>query len=92
MTPCYGLAAALAWEFERAFNDPTFRNIYTGNLQWIAGLNAGLTAESLAGCVMFDTEIALGEAIPVSQIHGIGTRTAGSWLHIKGAICNGFVG
>ncbi|MBC8141353.1 MAG: hypothetical protein H7Y38_07910, partial [Armatimonadetes bacterium] len=90
MNAAYGLAAALAWEFERAFGDAAFRAVYTGNLQWIAGLNAGLTRESLAGSTLFDTEIAAGIAVPVSLIHGIGTRCAGSWLNIKGAICNGF--
>lgn len=90
MNAAYGLAAALAWEFERSFEDDAFRNVFTGNVQWIAGLNAGITRDSLKGSVLFDTEIEPGVAMPVSLIHGIGARSAGCWLNIKGAIGNGF--
>ena len=29
-------------------------------------------------------------ALPASQIHGIGNRSCGCWLNLKGAITNGF--
>lgn len=86
----YAWAAALASEFSQFFDDPGFLEVATGNLQWIAGLNAGLTRESLAGGHHFTTELAPEEAVPVSMIHGIGSRYAGSWLDIPGSICNGF--
>lgn len=90
MNAAYLLAAGLAREFETAFNDPSFRDIAAGNLQWIAGLNAGLTAESVKTCHMFSADVPAGQALPVSMIHGVGRHTAGSYMNIRGSICNGF--
>lgn len=90
MNAAYGLAAALAWELERFLGDAAFRPIVAGNLQWIAGLNAGLTASSLHAAHMFSRPVPEGVALPVSMINGIGRRYAGSWMNITGAICNGF--
>ncbi len=90
-TALYGHAATLATEFARLFEDDTFLPIATGNLQWIAGLNAGLTRESITPAShMWSMEIPHGVALPASLINGIGQRSAGSWLNIRGAICNGF--
>jgi hypothetical protein len=92
-TALYGQAAALALEFARLFPDDTdaFHAIATGNLQWIAGLNAGLTRESLTPAShMWSAEIPPGVALPASLINGIGQRTAGTWLNLRGCICNGF--
>ncbi|MFP4542046.1 MAG: hypothetical protein ACLFR7_10490, partial [Opitutales bacterium] len=86
----YGLAAALAWEFAEFFEDPAFGELATGNLQWIAGLNAGITRDTMARSILCEANVPVGAAVPVSMIHGIGTRTAGSWLNIRGSICNGF--
>lgn len=86
----YGFAAGLATELEMAFGDPRFRQIAVGNLQWIAGLNAGITREALAGCVKWTADIPEGQAVPYSQIWGVGKRFAGGWLGIEGTICNGF--
>lgn len=90
LNAAYALAAVLALEFERVFADPAFSDVAVGNMQWIAGLNAGLTQESLGGCHMFSTDLEPGIALPVSMIHGIGARDAGCWLNIRGAITNGF--
>jgi hypothetical protein len=90
MNGAYALAAALAQEFETLFGDPEFRSITTGNLQWIAGLNAGITAEGIRASHMYSADLPEGIALPVSMIHGIGHRTAGSYLNVRGSICNGF--
>jgi len=90
MNAVYGLAAALALEFEALFGDEAFREIAVGNLQWIAGLNAGLTRESLFASHMWSADVPEGQAVSVSMICGIGERCAGNWLQVRGAICNGF--
>ncbi len=91
MNAAYLLAAVLAQEFERIFGDPAFRAITAGNLQWIAGVNAGLTAEGVTGAShMFSADVPEGVAQPVSMIHGIGRHTAGSYMNVRGSICNGF--
>jgi hypothetical protein len=86
----YGHAAALALTFESLFDDRAFRPVAEANLQWIAGLNAGLTAESLCASHVWTTDVARDAALPVSQIHGVGGRFAGSWHNIRGSITNGF--
>jgi hypothetical protein len=87
----YAHAAALALEFERWFGDAAFGEIATGNLQWIAGLHAGLHPAALRpSCHLWSDELPEDEAVPASMIQGIGQRSAGSWLHLRGAICNGF--
>ncbi|HCE42538.1 MAG TPA: hypothetical protein DET40_03200 [Lentisphaeria bacterium] len=90
MNGAYLLAAVLAQEFEKHFGDPAFREITAGNLQWIAGLNAGLTAEGVKAAHMFSADVPEGAAQPVSMIHGIGRHFAGSYMNIRGSICNGF--
>lgn len=86
----YGFAAGLAAEFEMIFGDARFRQVATGNLQWIAGLHAGITRETLAGCLKWKDEIPAGLALPYSQICGVGRRWVGGWNNIPGTICNGF--
>jgi hypothetical protein len=86
----YGFAAGLATELEMALGDARFRQIAVGNLQWIAGLHAGITAGTLAGCLKWKGEIPEGQALPYSQIWGVGSRSAGGWNGITGTICNGF--
>lgn len=90
MNAVYGNAAALALEFSKLFGDAAFAEIAAGNLQWIAGLNAGLTSASLSASHMFSTDVPPEVALPVSMICGVGRRTAGPWLNIRGSICNGF--
>ena len=89
MNVCYGYGAALAVQFEEFFGDHQFRQIAVGNLQWIAGLNSGLTSDSFVGCVMFRDEIEAGTAVSYSHIHGIGQRTVQAWSKIPGSIGNG---
>ncbi|NRA38963.1 MAG: hypothetical protein HRU15_12535, partial [Planctomycetes bacterium] len=86
----YGNAAALAMALYEFFPEDDLKKIATGNLQWIAGLNSGVTADSLSSCYVFTMDIDDGVALPASQIHGIGNRSAGCWLNIRGAITNGF--
>ncbi|HBC86655.1 MAG TPA: hypothetical protein DCZ94_06865 [Lentisphaeria bacterium] len=90
MNCVYLLSAVLAMEFERIFKDASFRDIAWGNIQWIAGLNAGLTAEGGKAAHMFSADVPEGLAQPVSMIHGIGAHFAGSYMNIRGSICNGF--
>ena len=86
----YAHAAVLALELEALFGGCEFREIATGNLQWIAGLNAGITRASLAASHVWANDIPEGVAEPRSMIHGVGERWAGSWRTIRGSICNGF--
>ncbi len=85
----YGYAAALAVQLEYFFDDPQFREIAVGNMQWIAGLNSGITAESFEGSVMWYEDIPAGEAVPYSFIHGIGHNAVDTWSKIPGSIGNG---
>jgi hypothetical protein len=87
---CYGYAAALALKLESFLGDPAFRDIAVGNLQWIAGLNSGMTSASFEGAVMFRAEIPEGEAQAYSHMHGIGTRSVRAWSQIPGSIGNGY--
>jgi hypothetical protein len=87
----YGIAAGLALEFERLLGDRQFGDLAYGNLQWIAGLHAGLTQEAIeVGCTISTQDIPAGRAVPASFIRGIGSGTAGCWTNIRGSICNGF--
>lgn len=81
--------ATLACALESFTGDIGFRNIAVGNLQWIAGLNLGLSSNSFQTSV-WKEKIPEGMALPYSQIHGIGKRNVGVWTDIKGTICNGF--
>ncbi len=90
MNAVYGLSAAQALELERHFSDGAFREIAIGNLQWIAGLNAGITASSLFAAHMFSMDVPDGVALPASMMVGVGRRWAGNWMNIRGSICNGF--
>ncbi len=77
----YAFAASLALELERQLDDPRFREVAVGNLQWIAGLNTGLLEETADGDRRY---------LPVGMIAGVGHRSRGSWSGIPGTICNGF--
>lgn len=84
-------AATLALRLEAFTGDRRFRDIAVGNLQWIAGLHAGITA----GCfrenfTLWKGSVPEGAAVPYSQVVGIGTRSVGSWTGIRGTIVNGF--
>lgn len=87
----YGYTAALALELANFFKDDKLKEIAYGNLQWLAGLNAGITRESIKeGCVVFSTDIPEGAALPASMMCGVGNRWAGTWFQTRGVICNGF--
>jgi len=90
MNAAYALTASFCLDLFQELNDPAFQEIATGNMQWIAGLNAGLTRESLFASHMYSCDVPEGIALPVSMICGIGRRCAGNWLQVRGAICNGF--
>ncbi len=87
----YGYTAALALELAELLHEPKLKNIAYGNLQWLAGLNGGITSENVKqGCVVFSTDIPEGAALPASMICNIGNRWAGTWFQTRGVICNGF--
>jgi hypothetical protein len=86
----YGYTAALAFELAELFNETRLKKIAYGNLQWLVGLNAGITRENLKACVIFSTDIPEGVALPVSMMCGVGNRWAGTWFQTRGVICNGF--
>jgi len=87
----YGFTAALALELSKLFGDDKLKEIAYGNLQWLAGLNGGITKENLKqGCVVFSTDVPEGLALPASMMCGVGNRWAGTWFQTRGVICNGF--
>lgn len=87
----YGFTEALALELSGLFNEPKLKEIAYGNLQWLAGLNSGITRENLKqGCVVFSTDVPEGAALPASMMCGVGNRWAGTWFQTRGVICNGF--
>jgi hypothetical protein len=87
----YGYTAALSFELEKLFNEPILKDIAYGNLQWLAGLNGGITTENVKiGCVIFSADIPEGIALPASMMCGVGNRWAGTWFQTRGVICNGF--
>lgn len=86
----YGYTAALTVELYAIFNDERLIEIATANLQWIAGLNSGLTKDSLQGSVVYSADIPEKQAIAHSMMCGHGNRWAGTWFQTKGVICNGF--
>ena len=87
----YGYTAALALDLADLFDEPRLRRIAYGNLQWVAGLNAGITRENVAkGCVVYSTDLPENQALPASMICGVGQRWAGTWFQTRGVICNGF--
>lgn len=93
MNAVYGFTAALCLELIPVIPElrEPLEEIATGNLQWIAGLNAGVTADSLTlGSHMFSMDVPEGRALPVSMIYGVGERWAGSWTTVPGSITNGF--
>ncbi len=83
-------ASALATDLEGFLGDQAFRDIAVGNLQWIAGLNAGVSADCFGGMCLWRPDLPTGRFFPYSQIHGIGTRSVGVWTDIPGTIPNGF--
>ena len=87
----YGFTAALALELSSLLDDEELIRIAYGNLQWIAGLNSGVTRENLRkGCVIFSMDVEENLALPASMICHIGNRWAGTWFQTRGVICNGF--
>jgi hypothetical protein len=87
----YGYTAALALDLMKLIDESKLKEIAYANLQWLAGLNAGITKASIEeGCVVFTTDVPEGVALPVSMICHIGKRWAGTWFQTRGVICNGF--
>jgi hypothetical protein len=82
--------ASLAAKLEGFLGEPVLRDIAIGNLQWIAGLNSGVTRDSFKSCVKWKGHVDEGVFEPVSQIVGIGRKTVECWTGIRGTIPNGF--
>ncbi|MBK8021096.1 MAG: hypothetical protein IPK19_06585 [Chloroflexi bacterium] len=87
---CYGYAATTAIFLEMFLDDRQFREIAVGNLQWVAGLNSGITDDVFEGSVIWREDVPAGQALPYSHIHGIGERSVKTWSKIVGSIGNGF--
>lgn len=85
-----GFASTLASRLEGFTRDGEFRKIAVGNIQWIAGLNSGITNDCFKGCWVWREDVPEGAAVPYSQICGIGRKSVGCWTDIKGTIPNGF--
>lgn len=94
--PWHGINVSYAWwailgcRFEGMGADPQYREIAVANLQWIAGLNAGLTAGMFGSCIGFHPDIDPDCYLSFSMIEGIGERSVTGWSDIKGSIVNGF--
>lgn len=86
----YGFTAALALELAELFDEKKLTEIAYGNLQWLAGLNGGITTDNLRACMVYSTDIPEGIALPASMLCGVGRHWAGSWFATRGVICNGF--
>jgi hypothetical protein len=87
---CYGYAAALCVQLQSFLGDAAFRELAVGNIQWIAGLNSGMTSSSFEGSVLWRETIPEGVAIPYSHIEGFGHRSVKTWSRIPGSIGSGF--
>jgi hypothetical protein len=91
MNAIYGLIAALALELAELLDRPELVELAYGNLQWIAGLNAGITRDAIAtGCVVYRTDLPADRALPASMICGVGQRVAGGWFNTRGTVTSGF--
>jgi len=90
MNASYALLAMQAFILARKLDRPWLNEMGRAQLDWIAGLNVGLTQDSQMGCLMTNRDIPNGIAQPVSMIFGEGQDWAGSWRTIRGSICNGF--
>ncbi|MEM6394397.1 MAG: hypothetical protein AAF797_16645, partial [Planctomycetota bacterium] len=91
----YGWTAALALELAKDLPSDAaeLRQTAVNNLQWVAGLNAGLTRDAAAACVFLtfdEQELPAGVAVPVSMIQGFGARSVGGWTTLRGNVANGF--
>jgi len=80
----YGFTAALALELSWLLEDSELVKIAYGNLQWIAGLNGGITRAGLKkGSIVFSMDLDAHSSVPASM-------WAGTWFQTRGVICNGF--
>lgn len=86
----YGYFASQAVRLAETTGLKEFLDIAVGNIQWICGLNAGITAEAMEGSLVWRETIPAGTALPMSQIVGVGRRSVGGWAGIPGTIVNGF--
>lgn len=86
----YGYFASMAVRMGDFLKLPELYDLAIANMQWICGLNAGITAEAMAGAVVWRETIPAGVALPYSQIIGVGHRSVGGWTDIRGTIVNGF--
>ena len=86
----YGYFASMAVRMAAFLQLPALLDLAVANVQWICGLNAGITTEAMAGSVVWRETIPEGIAVPYSQIVGVGRRSVGGWTDIRGTIVNGF--
>ncbi len=86
----YGYTAAHALELANYLKEPKLIDIAYGNIQWLAGLNSGVTKEAIKESVIYTSNIPPHLALPASMMFGVGNRWAGTWFGTRGVICNGF--
>ena len=85
-----GFTASLALELIEFVPEPYLQEIAVSNIQWICGVNAGLTKGAFDSCAFWEEDIPEDKYISYSQIMGIGTKTIFCWSNIVGTIPNGF--
>jgi hypothetical protein len=90
MNCIYGQAAGVCFELASVTGIERLIDIGYANLQWVAGLNAGVTRDALKACHVHSQDIGPEAVLAVSMIQGIGRRVAGGWLGFRGSVCNGF--
>ena len=90
MNATIAFGATLALKLEAFTGNNEFRKISVGCIQWIAGLNVGVTKNSFESTLKFKMALDDETVIAISQIFGIGKRYAKCWSDIKGTVMNGF--
>lgn len=90
MNGTYALMAMQAFYFFQQTGESWLYDFGKAQLDWIAGLNCGVTSNSFYGCTMYDRDVPEEAVLAVSMIQGIGQEFAGNWRTIRGSICNGF--
>jgi len=76
MNATIAFGATLALKLGAFTGNSEFRKIAVGSLQWIAGLNVGVTKESFESTLKFKMDLDENTVIPISQIYGIGKKYA----------------
>ncbi len=85
-----GFTARLAVDLQKYCTDPYLKEIAVSNLQWFCGINAGFTSDIFDGAFFWEKDIAPNRVECLSQIMGVGNKSAFCWTDIVGSIPSGF--